>query len=87
MVAPVQSNPADPAEWLDSIERRIHKRTWGRIDQLQVADTGNGIVVRGLASSFYDKQLAIQAVLEWLGGQSTTDFSLDIAVREKRRRH
>lgn len=84
MVASAQSTPA---EWLDSIERRIHKKTWGRIDQLQVADTGNGIIVRGLASSFYDKQLAIQAVLEWFGGKSTTDLSLDIAVRERRHRH
>lgn len=83
----VASGQSTPAEWLDSIERRIHKKTWGRIDQLQVADTGNGIIVRGLASSFYDKQLAIQAVLEWFDGKSTADFSLDIAVRERRHRH
>lgn len=46
------------------IERRIAERTWGRIRDLRVEVTAERIVVRGWTSTYYVKQLAIQALLE-----------------------
>jgi hypothetical protein len=75
------------AEWRDSIAKRIHSRTWGRIDRLQVESTANRIVIHGAAQSYYDKQLAIQAVLDLLGGATEMEFSLDIWVYDNRQQH
>jgi hypothetical protein len=74
------------AERLDAIAQRIRSRTWGRIERLEVEATASGIVVRGSAQSYYDKQLAIQALLDLLGGTQATPFSLNIHVSDKQQR-
>jgi hypothetical protein len=47
-----------------ALERQITRRTWGRLQALDVEVTDNLVVVRGRAPSYYLKQLALQGVLE-----------------------
>jgi len=46
-----------------SIENRVRAHLKGRIEGLQVRETGEGIVLRGYARTFYAKQLAQHAVM------------------------
>ena len=62
-------NQASRAALAQTIERHIIERTWGRIHQLQVEVDWEHVVVRGSTTTYYSKQLAIQAVLEVLGSQ------------------
>lgn len=56
--------PISMAEQAQSIERQILQRTWGRVHQLQVEAKDDRMVVHGFTSSYYVRQLAIQAILE-----------------------
>jgi hypothetical protein len=67
-----------------TLERRINQRTFGRIHQLQVDVTPGRVAVRGYASSYYVKQLAIHAVLEALGGDRFPKVALEIEVASGR---
>jgi hypothetical protein len=57
-----------------AIRDEIMRRTGGRIQLLEVEVRGERIVVRGRASCYHLKQLAIQAVLE------VVDFACPISV-------
>jgi hypothetical protein len=64
-----------------TIKHRISQRTGGRIQELEVAMSGNRVVVRGVAPCFYLKQLALQGVLDVLGSPGIARIELDIEVR------
>lgn len=63
-----------------AIERHIDERTWGRVHRLEVAVDDERVCVRGWTTSYYTKQLAIQAVLDILGAKSSCRVDLDIEV-------
>ena len=48
----------------ERIQREITQSTWGRIRRLRVEVTNTGILVEGLTTSYYVKQLAIKAVMD-----------------------
>ena len=48
------------------IERHVHCRTGRRVRNLSVELQPHGVVLRGLADSYYVKQLAQQGVLDLL---------------------
>jgi hypothetical protein len=62
------------------LERRIQQRTFGRIHRLEVGVVPGRVSVRGYATSYYVKQLAIQAVLEGLGCDEFPEVLLEIEV-------
>jgi hypothetical protein len=64
----------------EALERRIAQRTFGRVQHLEVHVAPGRVTVRGYASCYYDKQLAIQAVLEVLGGDQFPEVALEIEV-------
>ena len=64
-------------ELAQAIERRIAQRTWGRIRQLHVEMTADRVVVHGFSSTYYVKQLALQAVREVA---SSAPLEVDILV-------
>jgi hypothetical protein len=64
----------------ENIERRIVKRTWGRMHQLRVEVNGNRVIVHGCTSRYYDKQLAIQAALEAMSCNPDSRIEVDIEV-------
>jgi hypothetical protein len=47
-----------------AIERQAMRRAWGRISELEVEVKDRSIFVRGLAPSYFLKQLALQGVLD-----------------------
>lgn len=49
------------------LERQVRLRTSGRIRDLQIDCLDNLVTVRGWTTSYYVKQLAIQALLEAVG--------------------
>jgi hypothetical protein len=61
--------------WLVQLEevirRRIGQRTLSRIKHLQVEVAEDQIVVRGQASSFHLKQLAIQGIMDEVGTRAS----------------
>jgi hypothetical protein len=66
-----------------TIERQIAERTWGRVHRLQVEVTEGRVSVRGYTSRYYDKQLAIQAVLEILSpNRATVDMAIEVGPSE-----
>ncbi len=69
-----------------AIECRILERTSGRINPLRVEMRDGRILVRGLARSFYEKQLVIQAVLEMSSMNPALPIAMDIKVLERERR-
>jgi hypothetical protein len=69
--------PPTDAELEQRLERQILQRTWGRIHQLRVEARPDRAVIHGYTSSYYAKQLAIQAVREVL---DSVPVELDIEV-------
>jgi hypothetical protein len=64
----------------ESIKRRIVQRTGGRIRLLQVETIGSRIVVRGLAPSYYLKQLALRGACDVLGTASANQIDFNVEV-------
>lgn len=58
------------------LERRIDQQTARRVRWLYVARDGEEVVVRGVAPSYYVKQLALQAI------QDLCDVRTDLTVRD-----
>jgi len=59
------------------IEGQIAHRTWGRVRMLAVSLEKDRIVVHGITTSYYVKQLALKAIREVL---PSTDVDLNIRV-------
>lgn len=59
------------------VEHEINRRTGRRVRHLGVRVTGNQIHVRGFCPSYYDKQLALHAILERFASMAVV---LDIDV-------
>lgn len=72
---------SDPFERAARIRSQIMRKTSGRVRQLSVETASDRIVVRGLAPSYYVKQLALHAVLEALAGSPAGELVLDVEVR------
>jgi len=49
---------------LDQLEEQLRSRLHGRIRNLRVEMRGRGLVLQGNVHSFYEKQLAQQAVMK-----------------------
>ncbi len=64
----------------ESIKRRVVQRTGGRIRLLEVETIGDRIVIRGRASSYYLKQLALRAAREVLGAAAPNQIELNVEV-------
>ncbi len=79
MSGQVQARPPH-AELEQAVEREIMEHTWGRIHRLRVHVNPDRLVVRGWTSSYYTKQLAIQAVLNTLGPEASLPLDVDIEV-------
>jgi hypothetical protein len=64
-----------------AIERQIVERTGGRLHQLHVElSADQRVVIQGYTSSYYIKQLAIQAALDVMGSNVAAPLQLDIQV-------
>ncbi len=55
------------------IERIVQVRTGGRVSELCVQVQGGEVILTGRAATFHIKQLATQAVLEELSGETLTN--------------
>jgi hypothetical protein len=73
--ASVQGNDS---EFLQTVERAIRERTWGRVSKLCVESRGELVVIAGTTQTYYLKQLALEAVREALA--ATRPFLIDIDV-------
>ena len=63
-----------------AIERQIRQRTWGRLQWLEVRVCHDLVIVRGLAPSYYVKQLALQGVLDLVEPSGAMRIRLNIQV-------
>jgi len=70
----------DPADLAGSLHRQIDWRTWGRIRQLHVEARTDRVVIQGMTTSYYLKQLALSAVQEVMGSAATVPVALEIEV-------
>jgi hypothetical protein len=68
------------------IAKQIEMRTGRRIRRLDVDVSPSGIIVRGLAPSYYVKQLALSAVLEVLAKAAGKAMNDEIQVTPAYRR-
>ncbi|HEV8004254.1 MAG TPA: hypothetical protein VGP63_30595 [Planctomycetaceae bacterium] len=62
----------------DQIARLVQSKTGGRIDGLTVSVAGNGVIISGRTTTYYLKQLATHAALDFAGRFST--LTNDIVV-------
>jgi hypothetical protein len=62
---------------LSRIERIVRCRTGGRIRDLRIDVTDDQVVISGVASTYYAKQLATHAALDEIRGRSLTN-SIDV---------
>jgi hypothetical protein len=67
-------------ELLWTLEREIMQRTLARVRDLQVEQEHNRIVIRGFTSSYFIKQLTIQAALDVLGDAVGRELDLDVQL-------
>lgn len=75
----MQTATSSAAEQLQqAISMHIDERTWRRVHHLEVVVDDEQIQVRGLATSYYVKQLAIQAVLDVIGIKPAHRIQIDI---------
>jgi hypothetical protein len=63
-----------------TIARQVRRRTWGRIQALEVKVSHNLVVVHGRAPSYYVEQLALQGVLDLIGPTGAMRIELNIQV-------
>lgn len=64
----------------EHIEHHITQRTWGRVRRLTIDCTPAGVTVRGQTTSYYVKQMAIQACLEVLREANPGCLEINIEV-------
>lgn len=80
------ASSAGTVDAVKAIHSRIQERTRGRVNPLRVELCGGRVLVRGLARSYYEKQLVIQAVLELTHMNPALPIAMDIKVLERERR-
>jgi len=68
-----------------AIKRRIAQRTWGRVCQLRVEMFADRLVVHGFCSTYYSKQLALQAVRE-IASSVPLELNIYVGATESNRR-
>lgn len=65
------------------VQREIMQCTWGRIRRLRVEASSASIIVEGVTTSYYVKQLAIKAVMDVVATLSETpSIVVEIALDE-----
>lgn len=69
-----------PAELQQAICRQVVERTGGQIRNLQVEVLDDCVVLRGCASCYYLKQLALQGVLDIVGSAIRSRIQLEVEV-------
>ena len=69
----IEQRAEGPDALIDQIERNVHARTGGRVVDLCVQVQGPEVILTGRAATFHIKQLATQAVLEELSGETLTN--------------
>jgi hypothetical protein len=74
-----ESQPRSKALEL-AIMRQIVHRTGGRIRMLEVEMLDDVVVIRGCASSYYAKQMALRGVLDVIGSLHTSRVELNVHV-------
>jgi hypothetical protein len=79
MKAPHPS-PTEPSALEDEIRRSIRSRTGAQIQLLQVEVRPDKIVLSGITSRYYHKQLAIQSVFDAIGSRRDTSIEINIQV-------
>jgi hypothetical protein len=62
------------------IRDRIAQVTGGRIHELEVELIDDRVVIRGYTASYYLKQLALQGVLDVVGGAGAINLEFNIRV-------
>ena len=67
-------------ELLPGLERQIVQRTMGRVRRLKLEVRGNCVVIQGFTSSYFVKQLAIEAALEVLRPALGEQLELDVQL-------
>ena len=72
--------PTGVSQLSHAAEQYINLRTHGRVSNLQVKENGGKLVIHGRTGTYYVKQLALQAVLEFFD----TEVELDIEVGSKK---
>jgi hypothetical protein len=70
----------DRVEIERSLVREISECTGGRIQQLRVEVDGNRVAVHGQTPWYYVKQLAIQAILGYVGEPESLQLEVDIDI-------
>lgn len=63
-----------------TLEKKIQQKTWGRIHSLRVDASEDQVNIRARTSSYYLKQLAIQAILETVSGAVTEPVRLAVDI-------
>lgn len=58
---------------VERLEHVVHVRTGGRVAELRVQLQGREVILTGRAATFHIKQLATQAVLGELSGETLTN--------------
>lgn len=69
------------ADIRSTLRQRINIRTWRGIRQLQIDVTSDCVFITGVTSSYYLKQLALEAVKEIARSGSLPPVALNIQVQ------
>ena len=77
----MSQNSAKAAQWTEPVAQNIRLRTGGQVRDVRVEVGPDTVTVRGLAPSFYLKQLALEAARASLRG-SQLKLRLEITVHE-----
>jgi len=80
MNAAQENGPTRPSNLDQDIRERIAQVTGGRILSLEVEITDDRVVIRGFTASYYLKQLALQGVLDVLGGPGARNLEFNVQV-------
>jgi hypothetical protein len=75
-----EGGPFRAANLESAIKQAIVTRTGGRIRSLEVEAMERQVIIRGRAARYYDKQLALQAVIDLVGMTNRPRIELNIDV-------
>lgn len=74
----LQTCPLSPAELTTEVERLVQERSSGRIRNLRVDVEGDILVLSGVTSNYYTKQVATHAALEVLLDDMSLQNDIDV---------
>jgi hypothetical protein len=79
-----KENQLDLVELKQNILERLARRAGGRVRALEITVIENRVIISGWVTSYYLKQLVLEAVLDVVGAPGGVEFNVQVTASSLR---